>query len=62
MDVSDHTVVPPASDQLRCPFVQQPGDLTGKVRFAACVVGKDVEDGEEREDSEESPGVLRRAA
>lgn len=44
MDVSDHTVVPPASDQLRCPFVQQPGDLTGKVCFTASIVSEDVED------------------
>lgn len=44
MDVSDHTVVPPAGDQLRCPFVQQPGDLTGKVCFTASIVGEYVED------------------
>ena len=46
VDVCQHTVVPSARDQFWSLFIQETGDLSGKVRFAASVVGKDVEDSE----------------
>ena len=45
VDVCQHTIVPSARDQFWSLFIQESSYLSGKVRFAARVVGKDVEDG-----------------